>query len=369
MKTRNPKKWTDSIWFIRLISLLFAIFLYAFVGTENNRYAARNNNTSINVTETVSNVPVQLGHIDDDVFVSELQESVSVKVTGPQNIVTQVLAKDLYVVTEDLRGADMGRTQVRLEMPAELEEGGVEYQITPSRVIVDLDRLASREVELDYELSEDLIPEGYEIESVSLEPTTVTLTGKQSTIDKIDRAYVKITNDEPITETLTKEFPIEVRDSANNLLDLNLDTSHTTVTVVVNQTSNSQARVNLEIIGENSAEYAYEYEVIGSNMVTLDGDSTIIDNIDQVTAVLDMSQITESGIYQANIQPIEGVNSVNPSSIDVRVTARLLNANQTEESSETSAVSTSSLEETASEVESEIVEESSGSESESIVSE
>lgn len=369
MKTRNPKKWTDSIWFIRLISLLFAIFLYAFVGTENNRFAARTNNTSVNVTETVSNVPVQLGQIDDDVFVSDLQESVSVRVTGPQNIVTQVLAQDLYVVTEDLRGADMGRKQVRLEMPTELEENGVEYQITPSRVIVDLDRLASQEVELDYELSDDLIPEGYEVESVSLEPTTVTLTGKQSTIDKIDRAYVKITGDEPITETLTQEFPIEVRDSENNLLDLNADTSHASVTIVVNQTANTQASVNLEIIGENNAEYAYDYEMIGPNVVTLEGDNTIINDIEQVTAVLDLSQITESGIFQANIQPIEGVNSVNPSSIEVRVVTRPLNANQTEESQETSEESSNPIEESISEIESEIIEENSGSDSESSVSE
>ncbi len=369
MKNKHPKKWTNSIWFIRLISLLFAIFLYAFVGTENNRFATRTNNTSINVSETVSNVPVQLGEIDDDVFVSELPESVSVKITGPQNIVTQVLAQDLYVVTENLRGQEMGRAQVRLEMPNELEESGVEYQITPSRVIVDLDRLASKEVELDYELSEDLIPDGYEVESVSLDPATVTLTGKQSTIDKVDRAYVKITNDEPITDTFTGEFPIEIRDSSNNLLDLNADISHTSVTIEVNQIGNSQANVNLEIIGENTDEYTYQYEVIGPNAVSLDGDNATIEGINQVTAVLDMSQITESGTYQARIQPISGVNSVTPSSIDVRVTAQPLNTNQTETTQESSVLPSNQREETPTEVEPEVVEENLGSESESIVSE
>ena len=130
-----------------------------------------------------SNVPVQLGPVDDDVFVSNLQENVSLRVTGPQNIVTQVLAQDLYVVTEDLRGSEMGQQQVRLEMPSDLEESGVEYQITPSRVIVGLDRVGSTGVVIQYEIEDGVVAEGYEIGNVSMEPATVVLTGKESTIE------------------------------------------------------------------------------------------------------------------------------------------------------------------------------------------
>lgn len=368
MKNNNNNKWTDNIWFVRIISLFFAIFLYAFVASENNRFDIQPSNASINVTETISNVPVQLGPVDDDVFVSNLQENVSLRVTGPQNIVTQVLAQDLYVVTEDLRGSEMGQQQVRLEMPSDLEESGVEYQITPSRVIVDLDRLASTEVDIQYEIEDGVVAEGYEIGNVSMEPATVVLTGKESTIEKIDRASVKISSDEPVTETFTRDIPIEIRDSANNLLDLNANITNTRVTVEVRQIADPVANISLNIIGENPENYNYEYALVGSDQVTLEGDASIINNINQVTATLDVSGITTSGTFPATIQIPDGVSSVAPQTIDVSVTITPVETNSPVEPPEESEepVLPDASEETPSEVSSETTQ---GSIDESVVTE
>lgn len=368
MKNNNNNKWTDNIWFVRIISLFFAIFLYAFVASENNRFDIQPSNASINVTETISNVPVQLGPVDDDVFVSNLQENVSLRVTGPQNIVTQVLAQDLYVVTEDLRGSEMGQQQVRLEMPSDLEESGVEYQITPSRVIVDLDRLASTEVDIQYEIEDGVVAEGYEIGNVSMEPATVVLTGKESTIEKIDRASVKISSDEPVTETFTRDIPIEIRDSANNLLDLNANITNTRVTVEVRQIADPLANISLNITGENPENYNYEYALVGSDQVTLEGDASIINNINQVTATLDVSGITTSGTFPATIQIPDGVSSVAPQTIDVSVTITPVETNSPVEPPEESEepVLPDASEETPSEVSSETTQ---GSIDESVVTE
>lgn len=368
MKNNNNNKWTDNIWFVRIISLFFAIFLYAFVASENNRFDIQPSNASINVTETISNVPVQLGPVDDDVFVSNLQENVSLRVTGPQNIVTQVLAQDLYVVTEDLRGSEMGQQQVRLEMPSDLEESGVEYQITPSRVIVDLDRLASTEVDIQYEIEDGVVAEGYEIGNVSMEPATVVLTGKESTIEKIDRASVKISSDEPVTETFTRDIPIEIRDSANNLLDLNANITNTRVTVEVRQIADPVANISLNITGENPENYNYEYALVGSDQVTLEGDASIINNINQVTATLDVSGITTSGTFPATIQIPDGVSSVAPQTIDVSVTITPVETNSPVEPPEESEepVLPDASEGTPSEVSSETTQ---GSIDESVVTE
>lgn len=368
MKNNNNNKWTDNIWFVRIISLFFAIFLYAFVASENNRFDIQPSNASINVTETISNVPVQLGPVDDDVFVSNLQENVSLRVTGPQNIVTQVLAQDLYVVTEDLRGSEMGQQQVRLEMASDLEESGVEYQITPSRVIVDLDRLASTEVDIQYEIEDGVVAEGYEIGNVSMEPATVVLTGKESTIEKIDRASVKISSDEPVTETFTRDIPIEIRDSANNLLDLNANITNTRVTVEVRQIADPVANISLNITGENPENYNYEYALVGSDQVTLEGDASIINNINQVTATLDVSGITTSGTFPATIQIPDGVSSVAPQTIDVSVTITPVETNSPVEPPEESEepVLPDASEETPSEVSSETTQ---GSIDESVVTE
>lgn len=319
MNKKENKKWTDNIWFVRLIALVFAVFLYAFVGFENNRFVQSTQNASVNVTETISNVPVMLGDVDDDVFVSNLPESVSLRVTGPQNIISQVLAQDMYVITEDLTGADMGRQQVRLQMPPDLQEEGVEYQITPSRVIVDIGRLATVEHPVEFVISEQLLADGYELVDIQLEPEIVTLSGKEETINQIDRVYVRITSEEPITESFTKEYPIEIRDQSNNLLDVSASLSHVTVSVNVQPTADASASVQLEVIGEDLEQFEYHYEQIRPNAVQLQGHDQVINQIQSVVAVLDMSEITESGVYSAQVQLPDQVEQAHPTTIDVRV--------------------------------------------------
>ena len=118
----------DNIWFVRIISLAFALFLYAFVSSENSdQFQAISNQqfASIETSETISNVPVYLGEHDEDVFVSEMPESVTVKLTGPRNIITQVTVEDFIVQTEDIRGIDTGRQTIRLiaiGLPEEIEK-------------------------------------------------------------------------------------------------------------------------------------------------------------------------------------------------------------------------------------------------------
>ena len=73
---------------------------------------------SVDTTETISNVPVKLGKHDDDIFVSQLQETVTVTLTGPKNIVSSLASGNLVVQTEDLTGIETGQQTLKLEIPA-----------------------------------------------------------------------------------------------------------------------------------------------------------------------------------------------------------------------------------------------------------
>lgn len=322
MNNRQSKhKWFDSVWFIRVISFLCALLLFAFVASENDQFTSRrDSNTSINITETISNVPVKLGAVDDDVFVSNLQENVTVKVTGPKNIVNQVLTQKLYVTTDDLKGAEMGQQQVQLKMPSEFQENQLDYQITPTRVIVDLARIDSKEVPVTYEIDEHAVAEGYMVSQVRLKPEAVKLTGKQETIEKINRVSVKITVKDPAKQSFSGSYPIEVRDAENNLLDLNTNVDKIDATVEVVPIKEGTASIKVNPVGEMIGAFQYQYEIESPKEVTIKGNEKIIKQTPEIYALLDMSQITASGTYEGVVQLPEGIVQASQTKVRIKVT-------------------------------------------------
>ena len=91
MKKFWNSRWYDNKWFLRIASLVFAVFLYGMVQASSPSVTSLSNLqqvVSVDTTETISNVPVKLGKHDDDIFVSQLQETVTVTLTGPKNIVS-----------------------------------------------------------------------------------------------------------------------------------------------------------------------------------------------------------------------------------------------------------------------------------------
>ena len=165
MKKIWNSRWYDNKWFLRIASLVFAVFLYGMVQASSPSVTSLSNLqqvVSVDTTETISNVPVKLGKHDDDIFVSQLQETVTVTLTGPKNIVSSLASGNLVVQTEDLTGIETGQQTLKLEIPGLPDS--VKYQINPSRVVVQVARRKTVTVPVEYEIEEGTIASGMEVE-------------------------------------------------------------------------------------------------------------------------------------------------------------------------------------------------------------
>lgn len=306
--------------FVRVLSLVIAIFLYIFVSTENQQYIHANRlpNTSVNVTETISNVPVYPGEMQEDMFVSGLKETADVRITGPRNILNQVITDELYVETEDLTDKEPGIYTVRLRLGG-ISEENIEYTLTPSWTTLEIDQLESRTVDISYELGENVVAEGYRIENVTIKPSQVALKSSQEVMGRIHEVKVTVVTSQPRTESFTETYGLQVKGREGNLLDVNASVTEVEVVVEV-VPEGKTADIAIVAQGENKEDYSYQYAFTDASSVVLYGDPEDLAGVDQVPAVIDVSGLKESTILTASIQVPDEVEGVNLKQVPVSVT-------------------------------------------------
>ncbi|MBA5729313.1 hypothetical protein HW423_05900 [Aerococcaceae bacterium INB8] len=329
----------ENKWAVRLISLIIAIFLYIFVASENNAFvfqsAANQQFASINVTETIDNVPVTVGEIPENTFISGLPESVQVRLTGPRNVINQVLEKEITVQTEDLTDIPSGTQQIQFII-SDLPDT-VDYQVTPSRRYVKISQLEEITAEIEYEIDPNAIQDGFNVESVSLNPQEIQLTGDVETIQQIDRVYITITNPQPANRSFSGSYVLQIVNANGEVLDVNSNVSEIEAQVEVVQ---PQSEVGMHIIpfGEDQAMYTYEYTITTPQSLVIQGSQP---NVDTVGVVADVSGLTESTTITGELQVPEGMNVINGDDvqIEVRITPIASSENEEQSSEETNEAS------------------------------
>lgn len=338
------KDFFNQKWGMRLISLVFAIFLYIFVASENNAFtfqsAANQQFASVNVTETLSNVPVSVGDIGENRFISGLPESVQVRLTGPKNVITQVMETSIRAETEDLSEAEPGSQYIRLVID-DLPDS-IDYQVTPSQVYVKLSQLESISATVEYQIDENAIAEGYQVANVTMNPNQIELVGDIDTIREIDRVVINITRPRPATESFTDTYSIKITNSDGEILDVNTSNSEIEARVeVVSQ----RKEVGLYVIpfGYNQADYQYQYQILSPNSLVISGDLSAINSIESIGIYVDVTGIYESTVVRGDIQLLEGVEVVGENNVQVEVQVSQIQSSISENPSLDEPVSSESV--------------------------
>ena len=340
-------RWYDNKWFLRIASLVFAVFLYGMVQASSPSVTSLSNLqqvVSVDTTETISNVPVKLGKHDDDIFVSQLQETVTVTLTGPKNIVSSLASGNLVVQTEDLTGIETGQQTLKLEIPGLPDS--VKYQINPSRVVVQVARRKTLTVPVEYEIEEGTIASGMEVGNVTLNPSQVELTGNEENINKVKRAYVRISNTTAHNRTFTGKFKLQVVDADNKLLDVNANVSEVEAHVELNAQQRKTVNLVVAAQGESNS-YRYQYQLVDASQIALQGSASVLENIRNIKVNVDVSNLTSSATLKGQLELPEGVTANLSGPVSVAVTVTPITTDTSDTTSSTPAASSSSAVEEA----------------------
>ncbi|MDO4750410.1 MAG: CdaR family protein [Eubacteriales bacterium] len=224
-------------------------------------------------------------------------QSVDLTLSGPMRQITR-LTNDNITLTIDLSKAVFGnnRSAYEIHYPSDVDSSSLR-RVNASAYIVNfyLDKLVNRRFEVKGTFTGSA-EEGYIAEDPVFNPLTVNISGPQTSIDKVDHAWVEITR-ETVDRTLQYNSSYVLRDKDNQVISdelLIMDTPEVEVTLSVLTIKNVPLSVTLidggGATGEEHADVKIEPAV-----VQLAGDAAVMDGLNKLTiATIDLADFASS---------------------------------------------------------------------------
>jgi YbbR domain-containing protein len=169
----NPvKNWITNNWFLKLLSLAFAMTLWVAVASETS------SEIGINVPLEYHNVPARLE------ITGDAANTVEVRLRGAANQVKDITPKDV-ATTVDLSNASPGERTVMLTAQNVQAPFGTEViRINPSQVRISLEETVSKMVSVA-PTTQGQPADGFELGKVMVSPGRVRLQGPESRLRSV----------------------------------------------------------------------------------------------------------------------------------------------------------------------------------------
>lgn len=306
-------KLIDNRWFIRVVALLLAFLLFVYVYDGED--------LAINVpqdqeTETITDVPVKSYYDTENLVVSGVPSTVTIKLSGPRNLLQQAKTSRSFEVYVDLSEAEIGTQRVPIQIKDVSDRLTVE--IDPEFANVSIQEKVTQEFKVEPEYNASLVADGYSAEQAVVKPNKVKITGAKDVIEKI--TYVKATIDieDQIEETVTKEAKILVLDQDLNKLDVTLETDTVEVTIPVKASSKE---VPIKIVEKGTLPNGVTIDSINlaQSEATILANADILDKTESVRVEVDVSSINDDTTLTLPVIISEGIVKVDPETVDVTI--------------------------------------------------
>ncbi|WP_047986579.1 CdaR family protein [Ornithinibacillus californiensis] len=315
--------WFRSKWFIRGISLGFAILLYVFVSIEEadtaNESLIPNLFGGSTETERLTDVPIKDIRIDSEKYVvSGVPDSVTVLLEGTASALTPVVRQgsvDLYI---DLMDLEEGEHQV--EIQHEDIPNQISVYIEPKTINVVIEKRAANEFDVSVDfINEDKLPEGYQVGDYELSTETVNITSSKEIIDRIAivKVYVDVAG---LTESINnRELPVNVYDSQGNELAVRVEPA----TVIISaEIENPSKDVSVSVATTGSLPDGYKLISMEAALEEIEvfAVSEILDELEEITTEpINLAELTQSGTIKVGLALPDRVLSPELSEIEVNV--------------------------------------------------
>lgn len=318
MKKKNPNLF-ENTWMIRIVSLLIALLLFGYVYSENYGLTTTNRNNAISTSgnETISNLPIQINMDTNRYFISGLPETVVLTLSGPESVLVQTLsANDYTIVTEDLDL--LGPGQHTIQLHAENISDDLSYQLTPSRVNVDIEEKVTIESPVKVLFDASMIGEEFMSGEPKLSSETVIVTGSTSTIERIDRIYVRITPESIVNSNINVDAVVQVEDSNKNKLNVTVEPQQLNVQIPIKAYEKTVPIVPIQK-GTPESGKEYDLSIVNDSDVTIKANRKSLADIEEVAVEVDITGIKSDTILTIPVQVPFSTSSFEPKEVEVNI--------------------------------------------------
>ncbi|MBP1969991.1 YbbR domain-containing protein [Virgibacillus natechei] len=323
-------KWFESKWFVRIISLGFAILLYVMVSIETN--TAENDSSFFPAAseeiQTLEEVPVEIRIDQESYVVSGVPEYVTVSLEGVASVLTPIERQRNFDVFVDLEGLGEGEHEVEIEhenIPTDLS-----VLIEPKQAVVTIEERATQEFPVDVDfINTEMLADGFELGDYEVDPGEVSITSSRSVVDQIAVVKVFVNLSEVDQSINNREVPINVYDAQGNELNVRVEPENAVVSAEIDNPSRT---VPVNILTTGELPNGYSLSSISPEMDELEifGTTDVLDEIEEISSEeIDLSEITESGTVDVSLSLPDGVAS-ETGEINVELEVEELEAEETE---------------------------------------
>jgi YbbR domain-containing protein len=298
------KLYTNS-WVLRIFALILALALFLYVGYEEKlkRESTPSATTSV---EVIENVPLQAYYDNENLIVSGLPETVNVTISGPSQIVLTTKLNKNFTVFVDLEDLLIGEHHVTIQKENISEK--LEVSIDPESVNIVIEEKVTQQYKVEPEMNTTLIEEGYMLDSLTVQPDVVSITGARSVIDSISFVKATVTGEKGIKESFEQNSTVRVLNNELSGLDVVVDPESVIVNVGIKEYS-KVIPISLADTGTLPAGVVIESLEPVKTEITVFGKKAIIDELEHLVVEFDVAELKESGTYEAKIVLPDGITS------------------------------------------------------------
>ena len=303
---------------LSIVALLLALFMFV---NANNVFEDMNLFTDDGATEDetqfVEGVPVEVLYDEESYYVSGVPQEVTVELGGTNSNVKRLQATRDFEVILDLRNREPGEHEVFFTVSGLPEN--VAGTVQPETANVTIQNLVSQTFEVQAEVSEGRIGSSYQLGSISVEPSTVTVRGGESTMNRIQYVRAMMSDTSSITEERVEEAEVSAFDAQYNKLDVSIEPSTVRIEINVDELS-KEVPVNLETTGDAADGSTLSEVELNHDTIEIYGDSETLNSISSVKAEVDIGGMSSSGTKDVRLELPENVTKSEPAVLEADVT-------------------------------------------------
>ena len=303
---------------VSIVALLLALFMFV---NANNVFEDMNlfNDEGENQenTEFIEGVPVEVLYDEESYYVSGVPQEVTVELGGANSNVKRLQATRNFEVVLDLRNREPGEYEVFFTVNGLPEN--VSGTVQPETANVTIQNLVTQTFEVQAEVSEGRVGSSYQLDSVNVEPSTVTVSGGESTMNRIQYVRAMMTDTSGITEERVEEAEVSAFDAQYNKLDVEIEPSTVRIEIDVNELS-KEVPVYQETTGEVADGNRLSDVELNHDTIDIYGDRETLSSISSVTAEVDVGGMSSSGKKDVRLELPENVTKSEPAVLEADVT-------------------------------------------------
>lgn len=317
------KDFWDKRWFIRVVSLLFAILLVVYIDSTQTGFVTqgepKKTRQTASETQTIS-VPLQVSVDTDKYYVVGYPEKVKITLEGSNALVTSTVNTQSFRAYIDLTHKKTGKQTVKVQVTGLNSQ--LSYTINPATVNVDIERRKSSTMPVQIEYNKNAVADGYDIGTASVDPQKVEVTGAKGEVNQIDQIVAKLGLPNGINHSYERQVMLVAEDNKGRQLNVVINPSTVRARLPISL-SHKKVKLNLKPKNEDRNKV---YSVTAKNdEVTLYGQESTLAKIKKLDVGVDLKEIHSSTVKNYPLVLPKGVARADPSYVQIVIKVKSVN--------------------------------------------